>query len=60
MQLPVGCELIYRCAQPTPMILTLSIHYTRASDLVRPDRVVTEPSLPIRQYRRRNSRVRGE
>ncbi len=33
------------------MILTLSVHYTRASDVVRPDHLVTEPSLPIRQYR---------
>jgi transglutaminase-like putative cysteine protease len=51
MQLRVGCELIYRCAQPTPMILTLSVHYTRAPDMVRPDHLVTRPSLPIRQYR---------
>ena len=51
MQLRVGCELSYRCAQPTPMILTLSVHYTRASDLVRPDHLVTQPPLPIRQYR---------
>ena len=51
MQLRVGCELIYRCAQPTPMILTLSVHYTRAPDMVRPDHLVTQPSLPIRQYR---------
>jgi transglutaminase-like putative cysteine protease len=51
MQLRVGCELIYRCTQPTPMILALSVHYTRASDIVRPDHLVTNPPLPIRQYR---------
>jgi hypothetical protein len=33
------------------MILTLSVHYTRASDMVRPDHLVTQPALPIRQYR---------
>ena len=36
MQIRVGCELIYECPQPTPMILTLNIHYTRVSDIVRP------------------------
>ncbi len=33
MQIKVGYELIYQCPQPTPMILTLNIHYTRASDI---------------------------
>ena len=37
MQIRVGFEMVYRCPQPTPMILALSIHYSRASDLVRPD-----------------------
>jgi transglutaminase-like putative cysteine protease len=51
MKLRVGCELIYRCTQPTPMILALSVHYTRASDVIRPDHLITQPSIPIRQYR---------
>jgi transglutaminase-like putative cysteine protease len=51
MRVRLGCELVYKCTQPTPMILTLSVHYTRASDLVRPDHLVTQPALPIRQYR---------
>ncbi len=51
MQLRVGCELIYKCVQPTPMILALSVHYSRASDMVRADHLVTQPPLPVRQYR---------
>ena len=51
MRISVGCELIYQCPQPTPMILMLNIHFSRASDLVVPDRVVTVPSLPISGYR---------
>jgi transglutaminase-like putative cysteine protease len=47
----VGYELDYVLPQPTPMILTLSIHYSRASDLVRPDHMVTSPSVPVRAYR---------
>jgi transglutaminase-like putative cysteine protease len=33
------------------MILALSIHYSRASDLVRPDHLVTSPSVPVTAYR---------
>jgi hypothetical protein len=51
MQIRVGCELIYECPQPTPTILMLNIHFSRASDLVVPDRLVTVPSLPIGAYR---------
>jgi transglutaminase-like putative cysteine protease len=51
MQIRVGYELIYECPQPTPMILTLNIHYSRASDLVVPDYLTTDPSLPIAGYR---------
>jgi transglutaminase-like putative cysteine protease len=33
------------------MILALSIHYSRVSDLVRPDHLITSPRVPIRAYR---------
>ena len=51
MKIRVGFEMTYQCPQPTPMILALSIHYSRASDLVRPDNLVTIPSVPITAYR---------
>ena len=51
MQIRVGFELIYRCPQPTPMIVTLSIHHSRVSDLIKPDHLVLSPSVPIRAYR---------
>lgn len=51
IHLRVGYELIYECPQPTPMILTLNIHYTRVSDLVVPDHLVTDPSVPLSAYR---------
>src|SRR5208283_3460267 len=35
VKLRLGYELLYRCPQPTPMILNLNIHYTRAADLSR-------------------------
>jgi transglutaminase-like putative cysteine protease len=51
MRIRVGYELIYDCPQPTPMLLTLNLHYSRASDIVIPDHIVTEPAVPISVYR---------
>jgi transglutaminase-like putative cysteine protease len=51
MRIRLGYELVYDCPQPTPMLLTLSVHYTRVSDLVIPDHLVASPSIPIRTYR---------
>jgi transglutaminase-like putative cysteine protease len=51
MQIQVGYVLVYRFPQPTPMILTLSIHYTRASDVVRPDHMIVVPKTAIAAYR---------
>jgi transglutaminase-like putative cysteine protease len=51
LQFRVGFEMAYQLAQPTPMILALSIHYSRASDLLRPDHLVTQPAVPTTAYR---------
>jgi transglutaminase-like putative cysteine protease len=51
MKIRIGYELNYTLPQRTPMILTLNVHYSRASDLVRPDHMLTDPSVPIRAYR---------
>jgi transglutaminase-like putative cysteine protease len=51
MQIRVGYEFCYTFPQPTPMILTLNVHYSRASDLVLPDHIHTSPSIPIQSYR---------
>ena len=51
MQLRVGFELIYSFPQPTPIILLVNIHDSRTSDIVVPDRLVTEPWIPITGYR---------
>jgi transglutaminase-like putative cysteine protease len=51
MQIRVGYELVYECPQPTPMILTLNIHHTRASDIVFPDQLKTDPAVPLAAYR---------
>src|SRR6188474_2065432 len=51
MQIRVGYELVYQCPQPTPMIVTLSVHYSRASDIVKPDHLILSPSVPVTAYR---------
>lgn len=51
IQLRLGYELIYDCPQPTPMILALNIHYSRVSDMIVPDHIITDPSIPISGYR---------
>ena len=51
MQIRVGYELIYQLPQPTPMIVMLSVHYTRASDVIEPDHLTTSPRVPVRGYR---------
>jgi transglutaminase-like putative cysteine protease len=51
MRIKVGCELLYECPQPTPMLLTLNIHYSRASDIEVPDRLVIDPAVPLTAYR---------
>jgi transglutaminase-like putative cysteine protease len=50
MYIRVGYELIFQCAQSTPMILNLSVHRSRASDLQRPDIMRTEPRVPMQMY----------
>jgi len=47
----LGYELIYQSAQPTPMILNLNVHDTRAADLVRADQMMTDPFVPLSRYR---------
>ena len=51
MRIRIGYELTYECPQPTPMILTLNVHFGRVSDLVAPDHIVTSPPIPMTAYR---------
>jgi transglutaminase-like putative cysteine protease len=51
MQIKVGYELVYQCPQPTPMIVTLNVHYSRVSDLIKPDHMLFSPSIPVSGYR---------
>src|SRR6516165_7459012 len=51
MKIRVGYEISYECPRPTPMILALSIHPSRAADLITPDRIRFEPRISAIEYR---------
>jgi len=51
MRIRVGFEMIYDCPQPTPMIFTLNVHFTRVSDLVGRDDLVFDPPVRMSGYR---------
>jgi hypothetical protein len=50
MLIRAGYEISYDCAQPTPMILALSVHPSRLADLLTPDRMRLDPSIPFNTY----------
>jgi transglutaminase-like putative cysteine protease len=51
MLIQVGYELVFDCAQSTPMILMVNVHYSRADDIVKPDFLLTDPETPFTTYR---------
>jgi len=51
MKLRIGFHLVYECPQPTPMILSLSVHYSRVSDLIQPDHLIADPPVAVTAYR---------
>lgn len=51
MELRLGYELQYEFPQPTPVLLTLNVHFTRVSDLITPDYVLFNPSVASSGYR---------
>jgi hypothetical protein len=50
MKIRAGYEISYDCPQPTPMILTLSVHPSRFSDLLTLDRMRIDPPIVPNTY----------
>lgn len=50
MKIHIGYELAFDCPKPTPMILTMNVHPSRAVDLVVPDIMISDPVTPITTY----------
>jgi transglutaminase-like putative cysteine protease len=51
MEIKVGFEISYAAVQPTPMVIMLSIHPSRFSDIVGTETIVADPNVPIGFYR---------
>ncbi len=51
LKIALGYEFIYQFPQPTPLLLMVNVHYTRASDLVVPDIMTVDPPVPRTAYR---------
>jgi transglutaminase-like putative cysteine protease len=51
MRIQAGYEISYDCSQPTPMILMLSVHPSRITDLITSDRLRLDPAIPAASYR---------
>ncbi len=51
MEIKVGFEIAYAAVQPTPMVIMLSIHPSRFSDIVGTETIVADPNVPIGFYR---------
>lgn len=50
LQIRVGFDLVLRCPQVTPMIVTLAVHASRAADLLEADTLRSIPTLPFLTY----------
>ena len=50
MQIRAGYEIIYDCPQPTPIVLMLSTHPSRAGDLLEAPRVQFDPPSASAEY----------
>ena len=47
MHIRAGYELIYRCPQATPMVVTLRIHESRAPDVIKPDDLLLSDRIAL-------------
>jgi transglutaminase-like putative cysteine protease len=50
MRIAAGCEIIYDCAQATPMLLMVNPHPSREVDLIGPAVERFDPPIPSRHY----------
>jgi transglutaminase-like putative cysteine protease len=51
MKIRAGYDIAFTVPHPTPIILMLSVHPSRAKDLVTSQKMLTEPNLSLREYR---------
>jgi transglutaminase-like putative cysteine protease len=57
MQIRAGYEIVYDCPNPTPMVLTLSVHPSRMSSLRTPHRIEFDRPVTTTEYRDRSDNI---
>ena len=50
MLIRAGYDIVFETEKPTPMLATLSVHPSRNKDLRTPQRIMTEPDIPLYDY----------
>ena len=51
MQIRAGYDITYQCPQPTPMLLSLSVHPSRMpDDIAEPHRIYFDPPIAASEY----------
>ncbi|MDB5415689.1 MAG: transglutaminase family protein [Rubritepida sp.] len=50
MLISAGCQISFDCPQPTPMLLMVSPHPSRLTDLIGPHEMSFDPPIPWRDY----------
>jgi transglutaminase-like putative cysteine protease len=51
MRIHAGYDISFDCPQVTPMMLVISVHPSRAGDLLTPGPITVSPGAPLRTYR---------
>jgi transglutaminase-like putative cysteine protease len=51
MKIRAGYDIAFTMSQATPMILMLTVHPSRAKDLLTEHKLLTAPKIPLREYR---------
>lgn len=50
VRISAGCQIVYDCPQPTPMLLAVTPHPSRAADLVGAHQISFYPPVEVRNY----------
>ncbi len=50
IEIQVGFDVVLRFPAPTPLIVTLGVHESRAGDLLEPDLLQVDPPVPLHPY----------
>lgn len=50
VRIAVGFDMVFEVNDPTPMMLTVSVHPSRERDLVEPEVLQTDPVIPVSTY----------